>query len=78
MNMLNIKNKFYTVFNNFVNAFSLTQKKLSVEKVGGDDLGIYYIYYDEDSFYLVTDNLKGYFEKNDDDGNKYLTLFDLR
>ena len=74
MNMLNIKNKLYTVFNNFVNIFSFNSKKLSVKKVGGDDLGIYYIYYDEDSFYLVIDDLKGYFEKNDDNGNKYLTL----
>ena len=35
---------------------------------------IYYIYYDEDSFYFVTDDLKGYFEKNYDNGNKYLNL----
>ena len=74
MNMLNLKNKLYTVFNNFVNIFSFNPKKLSVEKVGGDDLGIYYIYYDEDSFYLVIDYLKGYFEKNYDNGNKYLNL----
>ena len=74
MNMLNIKNKLYTVFNNFVNIFSFNSKKLSAEKVGGDDLGIYYIYYDEDSFYLVIDDLKGYFEKNYGNGNKYLTL----
>ena len=72
--MLNIKNKSYTVFNNFVNIFSFNSKKLSVEKVGGDDLGIYYIYYDENSFYLVIVDLKGYFEKNDGNGNKYLTL----
>ena len=71
MNVSNIKNKLYTgfnnklytVFNNFVNIFSFNPKKLSVEKVGGDDLGIYYIYYDEDSFYLVIDDLRGYFEK---------------
>ena len=74
MNMLNIKSKLYTVFNNFVNIFSFNSKKLSVEKVGGDDLGIYYIYYDEDSFYLVIEDLKGYFEKNDDSSNTYLTL----
>ena len=72
MNIL--KNKFYTLFNNFVNIFSLNPKKLSAEKVGSDDLGIYYIYYDEDSFFLVIDDLKGYFEKNDDSGNKYLNL----
>ena len=41
MNMLNIKNKLCTVFNNFVNIFSFNSKKLSVEKVDGDDLGIY-------------------------------------
>ena len=54
--------------------FCLNPKKLSVEKVGSDDLGIYYIYYDEDSFYLVIDDLKGYFEKNCDNGNKYLNF----
>ena len=64
----------YTVFNNFVNIFSFNSKKLSVKKLGDDDLGIYYIYYDEDSFYLVIYDLKGHFEKNDDNGNKYLTL----
>ena len=74
MNMLNIKNKLYPVFNNFVNIFSFNSKKLSVKKVGGDDLGIYYVYCDEDSFYLVIDDLKGYFEKNDDNCHKYLTL----
>ena len=72
MNIL--KNKLYTVFNNFVNIFSFNPKKLSVEKVGSDDLGIYYIYYDEGSFYLVIDDLKGYFEKNDDSVNKFLNL----
>ena len=71
MNVL--KNKLYTVFNNFVNIFSFNPTKLSVEKVGSDDLGIYYIYYDEDSFYLVIDDLKGYFEKNDDN-HKYINL----
>ena len=72
MNIL--KNKLYTRFNNFVNMFSFNPKKLSVEKVGSDDLGIYYIFYDEDSFYLVIEDLKVYFEKNDDSGNKYLNL----
>ena len=74
MNMLNIKNKLHTVLNNFVNIFNVNSKKLSVEKVVGDDFGIYYIYYDEDSVYLVIDDLKRYFEKKDDNGNKYLTL----
>ena len=50
MNIL--KNKLYTLFNSFVNIFSFNPKKLSVEKVGSNDLGIYYIYYDKDSCYL--------------------------
>ena len=49
MNVL--KNKLHTLFNIFVNIFSFNPKKLSVEKVGSDDLGIYYIYYDEGSFF---------------------------
>ena len=72
MNIL--KNTFYTLFNNFVNIFSFNPKKLSVEKVGSEDLGIYYTHYDEDSFYLVIDDLKEYFEKNDDSVNKYSNL----
>ena len=64
----------YTIFNNFVNIFSCNLKKLSIEKVGGDDLDIYCIYYDKDSFYLVINDLKTYFEKNYHNGNKYLTL----
>ena len=73
MNILNIENKLYTLFNNFVNIFSFNPKKINVEKVG-IDLGNYYIYYDEDSFYLVINDLKRYLEKNDDNGDKYLTL----
>ena len=73
MNMLNIKNKLYTAFNNFVNIFNVNSKKLSDEKVGSDDLCIYYIYYAKNSFYLVIDDSKGYFEKNDDNGNKHLS-----
>ena len=72
MNIL--KNKLHTISNNFINIFSFSPKKLSIEKVGSDDLGIYYIYYDKDSFYLVINDLKGYFEKNDDSDNKYLNL----
>ena len=73
MNILNIENKLYTLFNNFVNIFNFNPKKINVEKVG-IDLGNYYIYYDEDSFYLVINDLKRYLEKNDDNGDKYLTL----
>ena len=39
--------------------------------INDDDLGIYYVKYDN-IFYLVIDNIKGYFEKTGDDN--YLTI----
>ena len=74
MNVVNVKDKFFKDFKNFVSIFGCNLNKLSINKVRSDDLGIYYIYYDNDSFYLVIDDLKGYFEKNDDGSDKYLTL----
>ena len=74
MNVLNIRDKFFKLFKNFVNILQCDLGKLKVRKVGNDDLGIYYVYYSEDSFYLVIDDLKGYFEKNDGSSDKYLTL----
>ena len=67
-NVLNVKDKFFKHFRNFVSIFGCNLNKLSVNKVGSN------IYYDNDSFYLVIDDLKGYFEKNDDGSDKYLTL----
>ena len=51
---------------------TLIFKKLSIQKVGDDITCTYYINYDKDPFYLVIDDLKGCFKKNDD--NKYLTV----
>ena len=69
---LNVKNIMFTFFAKLVNIFDFNPKKLNIQKEGDDDIGIYYIDYDEVPFYLVIDDLKGYFEEND--GNKYLTM----
>ena len=51
---------------------NLILKKLNIQKEGTDEIGIYYINYDKNPFYLVIDDLKGYLNENDD--NKYLTM----
>ena len=51
--------------------------KISVNDIlENDDLAIYYIKYNNNIFYLVIDDVKGYFEKVDDDDRKhnYLTI----
>ena len=67
-----IKNRLFTLFAKLVNIFEFNSKGLSIEKTGSGETCICYIKYDKDPFYLVIDNLKGYFEQNDD--NKYLTM----
>ena len=74
MSVLNIKDKFFKVFEKLVNILQCDLGKLKVEKVGSDDFSIWYVYYDEESFYLTTDDLKGYSENNDGSSDKYLAL----
>ena len=69
---IDIKNRLFTLFAKAVNILDFNSKGLSIEKTGSGETCIYYIKYDKDSFYLVIDDLKGYFEQNDDD--KYLTM----
>ena len=69
---IDIKNRLFTLFAKLVNIFDFDSKRLSIEKARISETCIYYIKYDKDPFYLVIDNLKGYFEQNDD--NKYLTM----
>ena len=45
---------------------------MNIQKEGTDEIGIYYINYDNNPFYVVIDDLKSYLEENDD--NKYLTM----
>ena len=69
---LDIKRRLFTYFAKLVNIFDFSSKRLSIEEVGHSETCIYYIHYDKDPFYLIIDDLKGYFEQIGD--NKYLTL----
>ena len=65
---IDIKNRLFTLF--AITDFN--SKGLSIRKAGSGETCIYYIDYDKDPFYLVIDDLKGYFKQNDD--TKYLTM----
>ena len=69
---LNIKNNNRYLFSQLVDIFWFNPKKLNIQIEGTDKIGIYYINYDSNPFYLVIDDLNGYLEENDD--NKYLTI----
>ena len=70
---LGIKNKllFHPVKLN--NILDINLSKISVDNIiNNDDLGIYYVKYDNNIFYLVIDDVKRYFEKTN--GDNYLTI----
>ena len=62
---IKIKNPYFTYYSRLVNILDFNPKKLSIEKVCAinDNLElICYVKYDEDPFYLIIDDLKGYFK----------------
>ena len=62
---IKIKNPLFTFYSRYVNIHDFNPKKLSIEKVCAinDNLKrIYYVKYNEDPFYLIIDDLKGYFK----------------
>ena len=62
---IKIKNPLFTYHARLVNILDFNPKKLSIEKVYAinDNLErIYYVKYDKNPFYLVIDDLKGYFK----------------
>ena len=69
---IDIKNRLFTLFTKVANIFDFNSKRLSIRKTGSGETCIYYIDYDKDPFYLVINDLKGYFEENGD--NKYLNM----
>ena len=69
---LGIKNRllFHPVKLN--NILDINLNKINVSDIlENDDLAIYYIKYNNNIFYLVIDDVKGYFENVDDDDRKY-------
>ena len=74
MVQLKIKNKLFLHPAKLNNILDINLDKISVENIlSSNDLGIYYLRYDENVFYLVTDDIKGYFETSGD-GVNYLTI----
>ena len=62
---IKIKSPLFTFYSRYVNILDFNPKKLSIEKVCAINENlerIYYVKYDEDPFYLIIDDLKGYFK----------------
>ena len=68
---IKIKDPLFTYHARLVNILDFNPKKLSIEKLCGinDEIErIYYVKYGGDHFYLVTDDLKGYFKYSKEKG----------
>ena len=72
MMKLGIKNRLFFHPAKLNNILDINLNKISVINIlENDDLAIYYIKYNNNIFYLVIDDVKGYFEKVDDSDRKY-------
>ena len=72
MMKLEIKNRLFFHPAKLSNILDINLNKINVSDIlKNDDLAIYYIKYNNSIFYLVIDDVKGYFEKVDDDDRKY-------
>ena len=72
---IKIKDPLFTYHARLVNILDFNPEKLSIEKVCAinDELEhIYYFKYNNNSFYLVIDNLKGYFKYSKEEDEKKL------
>ena len=72
---IKIKNPLFTYYLRFVNILNFNPKKLSIEKVCAinDELErIYYTKYDNYPFYLIINDLKGYFKYSKEKDRKEL------
>ena len=73
MMKLGIKNRFFFYPAKLNNILDINLNKISVKNILNDyNLGVYYIKYNDNIFYLVIDDVKGYFEKTN--GDNYLTI----
>ena len=78
---IKIKDPLFTYKARLVNILDFNPKKLSIEKVCAinDELVyIYYVKYDEDPFYLVIDDLKGYFKYSKEKNTTELSSLENR
>ena len=72
---IKIKNPLFTYDARLVNILDFNPEKLSIKKVCSinDELErVYYVKYNNNSFYLVIDNLKGYFKYSKEKDRKKL------
>ena len=72
---IKIKNPLFTYYLQLVNILDFNPKKLNIEKVRAinDKLErIYNVKYDKDPFYLIIDDLKGYFKYSKEKDRKEL------
>ena len=73
MMKLGIKNRLFFHPAKLNNILDINLNKISVKDILNDDnVGVYYIKYNNNNFYLVIDDVKGYFEKTN--GDNYLTI----
>ena len=65
MKTLNIKNYVHSYSPvKLVNLIDFDPKKLGINEEGTEELGIYYVKYDDAPFYLVVDDVKGFIEES--------------
>ena len=72
---IKIKDPLFTFRTRFVNILDFNPKKLSIQKecaINDEIERIYYVKYDEDLFYLVIDDLKGYFKYSEEKELKFI------
>ena len=70
---LEIKNRLFFHPAKLNNILDINLNKISAKDILNDyDLGVYYIKYNNNIFYLVIDDVKSYFKKTND--NNYLTI----
>ena len=73
---IKVKDRLFTYRAQLVNILYFNPKKLSIEKVcaiNDEQEHIYYIKYGEDPFYLVINDLKGYFKYSKENNTTELT-----
>ena len=70
---IKIKDPLFTYHAVLVNILDFNPEKLSIEKIcaiNGELEHIYYVKYNNNSFYLVIDDLKGYFKYSKEEDEK--------